>query len=123
MIKKKLLKEINSYPKKNLAERVLELETILSQLRRDHNKLTNYLKYSLRRLDPDKRKSGLIDEFYHLYKKYLKGKTHEQAKQILLSDPVWLFLCKLDPMLGRLKSTKAMMNKFNYLQKVKTRKK
>jgi hypothetical protein len=123
VLKKKLLKELNNYPKKSLVERVLELETQLSQIKSNHKKATTYLKYALRRLNPNKKKIGLQGEFVFLYQKLLKGKTHDQAAQQLLSDPVWLFLCQLDPMLARLKSTKAIMNKFNRLKKVKSQKK
>lgn len=121
--KDKLLKKIRRYPKDKLASRVYDLEAQLAELNRDHDKAVKYLKLALRRINPDKRKLSLIDEFYYLYGRYLKNSTHEKANQSLLKDPIWKMLCNLDPMLARMKTPKSMMNKYNTQKKVKTRKK
>ena len=123
MSKDKLLKRIRSYPKDKLASRVYDLETQLANLNRDHDKAVKYLKHALRRINPDKRKLSLIDEFYYLYGRYLKHNTHKKATQALLKDPIWMMLCKLDPMLARMTTPKSMMNKYNLQKKVKSRKK
>jgi len=121
--KDKLLKKIKRYPKDKLASRVYDLEAQLAELNRDHDKAVKYLKLALRRINPDKRKLSLIDEFYYLYRGYLKNSTHEKATQALLKDPIWMMLCKLDPMLARMTTPKSMMNKYNSQKKVKSRKK
>ena len=121
--KHKLLKKIRRYPKDKLASRVYDLEKQLAILNRDHDKAVKYLKLALRRINPDRRKLSLIDEFYYLYGKYLKNSTHEKATQAILKDPIWMMLCKLDPMLARMTTPKSMMNKYNTQKKVKSRKK
>jgi len=121
--KDKLLKRIRSYPKDKLASRVYDLETQLADLNRDHDKAVKYLRLALRRINPNRRKLSLIDEFYFLYGRYLKNSTHEKATHALLKDPIWLMLCKLDPMLARMTTPKSMMNKYNSQKKVKSRKK
>lgn len=123
MIKDKFLKTIRSYPKTKLANRVYELENELANLNRNHDKAVKYLKLALRRINPDRRKLSLINEFYSLYSGYLKNNTHETATQTLLKDPIWKILCKLDPMLARMTTSKSMMNKYNAQKKVKSRKK
>jgi hypothetical protein len=118
-----IIKEIRSYPKTKLATRVYELEKELANLNRDHNKAIKYLKLALHRINPDRRKLSLINEFYPLYGRYLKNNTHEKATQAILKDPIWLMLCKLDPMLARMTTPKSMMNKYNAPKKVKSQKK
>lgn len=123
LIKDKLIKKIRSYPKDKLASRVYDLESQLADLNQDHDKAVKYLKLALRRINPDRRKLSLINEFYSLYGEYLKHNTHEKATQALLKDPIWMMLCKLDPMLARMTTPKSMMNKYNVQKKVKSRKK
>ena len=123
MIKDKLLKKIRSYPKDELASRVYDLESQLADLNRNHEKAVKYLKFALRRINPDRRKLSLINEFYFLYGRYLKNSTHEKATRALLNDPIWTMLCKLDPMLARMTTSKTMMNKYNASKKGKTQKK
>ena len=84
--KDKLLKRIRSYPKDKLASRVYDLETQLVDLNRDHDKAVKYLRLALRRINPDRRKLSLIDDFYFLYLRYLKNSTHENT-HALLKDP------------------------------------
>ena len=121
--KDNLIKKIRSYPKDKLASRVYDLECQLADLNQDHDKAVKYLKLALRRINPDRRKLSLINEFYSLYGEYLKNNTHEKATQALLKDPIWMMLCKLDPMLARMTTPKSMMNKYNLQKKVKSRKK
>lgn len=120
MKKDKIIKELTKYPKNELVSRILDLETKLASIAHDHQKAIKYLKLSLRRIDPDRRKLSLINEFYYLYDRYLKNSTHEKASQKLLKDPIWAVLCKLDPMLARLKTTRSMMKKYSLQKKSST---
>ena len=62
MKKDKIIKELTKYPKNELVSRILDLETKLASIAHDHQKAIKYLKLSLRRIDPDRRKLSLINE-------------------------------------------------------------
>ena len=115
-------KELLSYEKKNLVNRILETEKNLIHLRHEYKKAIHYMNLALRKINPNKIKISLHKEFYKLYLSYYKHNTHEGSTRLILKDPVWILLCKIDPMLARLKTPKAFKEKFNLLKKKATEK-
>ena len=83
---------------------------------RNYKIATDYVVYLLKRLDPNKRKTtNLNQEFIKLYEFYFFGSTHEKAVQRIKKDLKWKFLCKADPMLGRLKAVDSFKKRYNQL--------
>ena len=107
---------------KALLEHTLKLESELIHLRKNYDKALRYMPIALRRIDPNKLKQSLTDDFYRLYKEHLRNTTHQKATESILQDRLWKMICKLDPALSRLKTPKAFKEKFNSLKKVKTEK-
>ena len=107
---------------KALLEYTLKLESELIHLRKNYDKALRYMPIALRRIDPNKLKQSLRDDFYKLYKDHLRNTTHQKATESILQDRLWQMICKLDPALSRLKTPKAFKEKFNSLKKVKTEK-
>ena len=110
---------------RDLLKRIYQLEEeknkLLSQLQkrpslRNYKVATDYVVYLLKRLDPNKRKStNLNQEFIKLYEFHFFGRTHEKAVERIKKDLKWKFLCKADPMLGRLKAVDSFKKKYNKL--------
>jgi len=110
---------------RELLNRIYQLEEeknkLLSQLQkrpslRNYKLATEYVVYLLKRLDPNKRKStNLNQEFIKLYEFHFFGRTHEKAVERIKKDLKWKFLCKADPMLGRLKAVDSFKKKYNKL--------
>ena len=83
---------------------------------RNYKIATDYVVYLLKRLDPNKRKTtNLNQEFIKLYEFHFFGRTHEKAVERIKKDLKWKFLCKADPMLGRLKAVDSFKKKYNKL--------
>ena len=107
---------------KALLEYTLKLESELIHLRKNYDKALRYMPIALRRINPNKLKQSLTDDFYRLYKDHLRNTTHQKATESILQDRLWQMICKLDPALSRLKTPKAFKEKFNSLKKIKTEK-
>ena len=109
----KVAKYIDSLQKEKLE---LQLKLQRRPSSRNYKIATDYVVYLLKRLDPNKRKTtNLNHEFIKLYELYFFGSTHEKAAQRIKKDLKWQFLCKADPMLGRLKSADSFKKKYNKL--------
>lgn len=110
---------------RDLLKRIYQLEEekdkLQSQLQkrpslRNYKVATDYVVYLLKRLDPNKRKTtNLNQEFIKLYEFHFFGRTHEKAVGSIKKDLKWKFLCKADPMLGRLKAVDSFKKKYNKL--------
>jgi len=110
---------------RDLLKRIYQLEEekakLQSQLQkrpslRNYKVATEYVVFLLKRLDPNKRKStNLNQEFIKLYEFHFFGRTHEKAVERIKKDLKWKFLCKADPMLGRLKAVDSFKKKYNKL--------
>ena len=110
---------------RDLLKRIYQLEEekdkLQSQLQkrpslRNYKVATDYVVYLLKRLDPNKRKTAnLNQEFIKLYEFHFFGRTHEKAVERIKKDLKWHFLCKADPMLGRLKAVDSFKKKYNKL--------
>ena len=110
---------------RELLKRIYQLEEekakLQSQLQkrpslRNYKVATEYVVFLLKRLDPNKRKStNLNQEFIKLYEFHFFGRTHEKAVERIKKDLKWKFLCKADPMLGRLKAVDSFKKKYNKL--------
>jgi len=110
---------------RDLLKRIYQLEEekdkLQSQLQkrpslRNYQVATEYVVYLLKRLDPNKRKTtNLNQEFIKLYEFHFFGRTHEKAVERIKKDLKWKFLCKADPMLGRLKAADSFKKKYNKL--------
>lgn len=110
---------------RDLLKRIYQLEEekdkLQSQLQkrpslRNYKVATEYVVYLLKRLDPNKRKAtNLNQEFMKLYELHFFGRTHEKAVERIKKDLKWKFLCKADPMLGRLKAVDSFKKKYNKL--------
>ena len=110
---------------RDLLKRIYQLEEekdkLQSQLQkrpslRNYKVATEYVVYLLKRLDPNKRKTtNLNQEFIKLYELYFFGSTHEKAVERIKKDLKWKFLCKADPMLGRLKAVDSFKKRYNQL--------
>ena len=118
---KKIKAELKRDPKA-LLEYTLKLESELIFLRKNYEKALRFMPLALKRLDPDKLKESLKNDFYMLYDDHLKNNTHQKTTENILQDKLWHMICKLDPALSRLKTPKAFKEKFNSLKKVKTEK-
>jgi len=112
---------------RDLLKRIYQLEEekkkLLSQLQkrpslRNYKVAIKYAVYLLKRIDPNKRKTtNLNQEFIKLYEFHFFGSTHEKAVERIKKDLKWKFLCKADPMLGRLKAVDSFKKKYNKLIK------
>ena len=110
---------------RDLLKRIYQLEEekakLQSQLQkrpslRNYKVATEYVIFLLKRLDPNKRKTtNLNQEFIKLYEFHFFGRTHEKAVGRIKKDLKWKFLCKADPMLGRLKAIDSFKKKYNKL--------
>ena len=110
---------------RDLLKRIYQLEEekakLQSQLQkrpslRNYKVATEYVIFLLKRLDPNKRKTtNLNQEFIKLYEFHFFGRTHEKAVGRIKKDLKWKFLCKADPMLGRLKAVDSFKKKYNKL--------
>ena len=110
---------------RDLLKRIYQLEEeknkLLSQLQkrpslRNYRVATEYVVFLLKRLDPNKRKTtSLNQEFIKLYEFHFFGRTHEKAVERIKKDLKWKFLCKADPMLGRLKAVDSFKKRYNQL--------
>ena len=110
---------------RDLLKRIYQLEEekakLQSQLQkrpslRNYKVATEYVVFLLKRLDPNKRKStNLNQEFIKLYEFHFFGRTHEKAVERIKKDLKWKFLCKAEPMLGRLKAVDSFKKKYNKL--------
>lgn len=112
---------------RDLLKRIYQLEEEKKKLQNELSKrpslnnyktATEYVVYLLKRLDPNKRKTtNLNQEFIKLYEFHFFGRTHEMAVQSIKKDLKWQYLCKADPMLGRLKAVDSFKKKYNKLIK------
>jgi len=110
---RELAKYIDSLQKENLD---LQLKLQRRPTNRNYKIATDYVVYLLKRLNPNKRKTtNLNQEFVKLYELYFFGSTHEKAVERIKKDLKWKFLCKADPMLGRLKAVDSFKKKYNKL--------
>ena len=110
---RELAKYIDSLQKEKLG---LQLKLKQRPSKRNYKIATDYVVYLLKRLDPNKRKTtNLNQEFIKLYELCFFGSTHEKAVERIKKDLKWQFLCKADPMLGRLKSADSFKKKYNKL--------
>ena len=110
---------------RDLLKRIYQLEEEKKKLQNELSKrpslnnyktATEYVVYLLKRLDPNKRKTtNLNQEFIKLYEFHFFGRTHEMAVQSIKKDLKWQYLCKADPMLGRLKAVDSFKKKYNKL--------
>ena len=110
---------------RDLLKRIYQLEEEKKKLQnqlqkrpslRNYKVATEYVVYLLKRLDPNKRKAtNLNQEFIKLYEFHFFGRTHEKAVERIKKDLKWKFLCKADPMLGRLKAVDSFKKKYNKL--------
>ena len=110
---------------RDLLKRIYQLEEEKNKLQnqlqkrpslRNYKVATEYVVYLLKRLDPNKRKTtNLNQEFIKLYEFHFFGRTHEKAVERIKKDLKWKFLCKADPMLGRLKAVDSFKKKYNKL--------
>jgi predicted phage-related endonuclease len=110
---------------RDLLKRIYQLEEEKKKLQNELSKrpslnnyktATEYVIYLLKRLDPNKRKTtNLNQEFIKLYEFHFFGRTHEMAVQSIKKDLKWHYLCKADPMLGRLKAVDSFKKKYNKL--------
>jgi len=109
----KVAKYIDSLQKEKLE---LQLKLQRRPSSRNYKIATDYVVYLLKRLDPNKRKTtNLNQEFIKLYEFHFFGRTHEKAVGRIKKDLKWKFLCKADPMLGRLKAVDSFKKKYNKL--------
>jgi len=109
----KVAKYIDSLQKEKLE---LQLKLQRRPSSRNYKIATDYVVYLLKRLDPNKRKTtNLNQEFIKLYEFHFFGRTHEKAVERIKKDLKWKFLCKADPMLGRLKAVDYFKKKYNKL--------
>ena len=109
----KVAKYIDSLQKEKLE---LQLKLQRRPSSRNYKIATDYVVYLLKRLDPNKRKTtNLNQEFIKLYEFHFFGRTHEKAVERIKKDLKWKFLCKADPMLGRLKAADSFKKKYNKL--------
>ena len=109
----KVAKYIDSLQKEKLG---LQLKLKQRPSNRNYKIATDYVVYLLKRLDPNKRKTtNLNQEFIKLYEFHFFGRTHEKAVGRIKKDLKWKFLCKADPMLGRLKAIDSFKKKYNKL--------
>ena len=109
----KVAKYIDSLQKEKLE---LQLKLQRRPSSRNYKIATDYVVYLLKRLDPNKRKTtNLNQEFIKLYEFHFFGRTHEKAVERIKKDLKWKFLCKADPMLGRLKAVDSFKKKYNKL--------
>ena len=82
---------------------------------RNYKVATEYVIF-LPKADPNKRKTtNLNQEFIKLYEFHFFGRTHEKAVGRIKKDLKCKFLCKADPMLGRLKAIDSFKKKYNKL--------
>lgn len=110
---RELAKYIDSLQKEKLG---LQLKLKQRPSKRNYKIATDYVVYLLKRLDPNKRKTtNLNQEFIKLYEFHFFGRTHEKAVERIKKDLKWRFLCKADPMLGRLKAVDSFKKKYNKL--------
>ena len=110
---------------RDLLKRIYQLEEEKDKLQnqllkrpslRNYKVATEYVIYLLKRLDPNKRKTAnLNQEFIKLYEFHFFGRTHEKAVERIKKDLKWKFLCKADPMLGRLKAVDSFKKRYNQL--------
>ena len=110
---------------RDLLKRIYQLEEEKDKLQnqlqkrpslRNDKVATEYVVYLLKRLDPNKRKTtNLNQEFIKLYEFHFFGRTHEKAVERIKKDLKWRFLCKADPMLGRLKAVDSFKKRYNQL--------
>ena len=110
---------------RDLLKRIYQLEEEKKKLQnqlqkrpslRNYKVATEYVIYLLKRLDPNKRKTtNLNQEFIKLYEFHFFGRTHEKAVERIKKDLKWKFLCKADPMLGRLKAVDSFKKRYNQL--------
>ena len=109
----KVARYIDSLQKEKLE---LQLKLQRRPSSRNYKIATDYVVYLLKRLDPNKRKTtNLNQEFIKLYEFHFFGRTHEKAVERIKKDLKWKFLCKADPMLGRLKAVDSFKKKYNKL--------
>ena len=109
----KVARYIDSLQKEKLD---LQLKLQRRPSSRNYKIATDYVVYLLKRLDPNKRKTtNLNQEFIKLYELYFFGSTHEKAVQRIKKDLKWKFLCKADPLLGRLKAVDSFKKRYNQL--------
>ena len=110
---RELAKYIDSLQKEKLG---LQLKLKQRPSKRNYKIATDYVVYLLKRLDPNKRKTtNLNQEFIKLYEFHFFGRTHEKAVERIKKDLKWRFLCKADPMLGRLKAVDSFKKKYHKL--------
>jgi len=110
---RELAKYIDSLQKEKLH---LQLKLQRRPSNRNYKIATDYVVYLLKRLDPNKRKTTNLNlEFIKLYELYFFGSTHEKAVERIKKDLKWHFLCKADPMLGRLKAVDSFKKRYNQL--------
>ena len=119
-VEKELIKNPRELAKyiDSLQKEKLELQSKLQRgpSSRNYKIATDYVVYLLKRLDPNKRKTtNLNQEFIKLYEFHFFGRTHEKAVERIKKDLKWKFLCKADPMLGRLKAVDSFKKRYNQL--------